>query len=49
MEIIINITPEDFEEIVNTVMTVDEMDNTLKGRIYCAIVHNKVNEQVDKG
>ncbi len=37
MKLIIEISYNDFKEICNTLMTIDDMYNTLNGRLYCAI------------
>lgn len=38
MKILIDIDASDYKEICQTVMSIDEMDNTTHGRVYCAIV-----------
>ena len=37
MYLTIHISDEDVEVIRRTSLTIDEMDNTLMGRVYCAI------------
>ena len=41
MEIVINISEEDFKSVENKIFTVGEMSETTQGRIYCAIVNGK--------
>lgn len=38
MRILIDIDESDYKELCQTVMSIDEMDNTTQGRVYCAIV-----------
>ena len=42
MEIKIIISEEDFKKVQKTVMTIDEMENTLQGRIYSSIAHEGI-------
>lgn len=42
----INIEETDIKNICETVMTVDEMYNTLQGRIYCAIAKAVINKNL---
>ena len=44
----INIEETDIKNICETVMTVDEMYNTLQGRIYCAIAKAVINRNQQK-
>lgn len=44
----INIEENDIKNISETVMTVDEMYNTLQGRIYCAIAKAVINRNQQK-
>ena len=39
MNIVIDIDEDDYKEICKKAMTIDEMQNTIQGRIYSAIVH----------
>lgn len=39
MKLIVDIREKDIEALKNKVMTIEAMDNTLEGRIICAIVH----------
>lgn len=38
MRILIDIDESDYKEICRKVMSIDEMENTTHGRVYCAIV-----------
>lgn len=48
MEIKITISEQDFKSVQKTVMTIDEMENTPKGRIYSSIAREgiKVYQQL---
>ena len=48
MELKITISEQDFNAVSKTVMTIDEMDNTVKGRIYTSIVRAYKNEHPEK-
>lgn len=39
MKLIVDIREKDIEDLKNKVMTIEDMDNTLEGRVICAIVH----------
>jgi hypothetical protein len=48
MEIKITISEQDFKAVLKTVMTIDDMENTTKGRIYGSITREgmKVYQQL---
>lgn len=37
MQIVIDISEKDFKAVQKTVFTIDEMYETLNGRVYCAV------------
>lgn len=39
IKLVIDISEEDIKDVMNTYMTVGNMYDTTKGRIYCAITH----------
>lgn len=51
IKLVIDISEEDIQDVMNTCMTVGDMCDTARGRIYCAIVHSyyeresKLNEK----
>lgn len=44
MKLAIDISEEDIKKLMQMTLTIDEMDNTVKGRVIMAIVH-AVHEQ----
>ena len=42
MQIVIDIPEDDYENIENTVMSIDEMNNTLEGRVYTSVIRGTV-------
>ena len=46
--IMITISEQDLNTVLKTAMTIDEMDNTVKGRIYMSIVRAYKNEHPDE-
>ena len=47
MRRVIEIDADDMDALKSTVMTVDEMYNTLQGRIYCAVAGSKDIQVID--
>lgn len=39
MKLIVDIEDRDLKTLKNKVMTIEDMENTLEGRVICAIVH----------
>jgi hypothetical protein len=48
MKLEIDIKEKDIEALKNKVMTIEDMDNTLEGRVTCAIVRAALNTQCEK-
>lgn len=48
MKLEIDIKEKDIEALKNKVMTIEDMDNTLEGRVTCAIVRAALNTQCGK-
>jgi len=44
----IEISKNDFKAVKSTTMTIDEMDNTVKGRIYISIIRAYKNEHPEE-
>ena len=44
MRILIDIDESDYKELCQTVMSIDEMENTTQGRVYSAIVKGRRQE-----
>lgn len=47
MKRIIEIDREDLDSLRSTSMTINEMYNTLKGRVYCAVAGSKDLQDID--
>ena len=48
MTLQIEISENDFKAVKSTVMTIKEMDNTVKGRIYTSIIRAYKNEHPEE-
>ena len=48
MVVTIEISDKDIETLMNTPMTIEEMENTIEGRIACAICRS-VNKEASDG